>query len=218
MSPKAESATANDIRATARTTHWGAAPFALLVHDVPLRRSKRRRRLDDVEIGRLFGLPAHPLMVHAVVVLVPLCSLGVAVSALWPAAGRCLVWVLLGLTTITAAMVPLAAESREAFEEMVKENGLVERHAQLGDDYLPYALALLVGAVAVAGLQWIEGSRARQERSHGGDWEDVSGRRRTPRWLVIVVAVVALVGCAAATVQIVRVGHHSGAAAVWSGI
>ena len=28
---------------------------------------------------------------------------------------------------------------------MVKENGLVERHAQLGDDYLPYALALLGG-------------------------------------------------------------------------
>jgi hypothetical protein len=35
-----------------------------------------------MEIGRLFGLPAHPLIVHAVVVLVPLCALGVAVSAL----------------------------------------------------------------------------------------------------------------------------------------
>jgi hypothetical protein len=33
-----------------------------------------------MEIGRLFGLPAHPLIVHAVVVLVPLCALGVAVT------------------------------------------------------------------------------------------------------------------------------------------
>jgi hypothetical protein len=187
------------------------------VHDAPIKRSKRRRRLDNVEIGRLFGLPAHPLIVHAVVVLVPLCSLGVAVSALWSAARWRLAWVLPGLTIVTVAMVPLATGSGEVLEEMVKENGLVERHAQLGDDYLPYAFALLVGAVAVAGLQWIEGSRARQERSHSGDSGDVSSRRRAPRWLVIVVAVVALVGSAAATVQMVRVGH-SGAAAVWSGI
>jgi hypothetical protein len=49
-----------------------------------------------MEIGGLFGLPAHPLIVHAVVVLVPLCSLGVAVSILWPAARWRLAWVLLG--------------------------------------------------------------------------------------------------------------------------
>jgi hypothetical protein len=162
-------------------------------------------------------LPAHPLIVHAVVVLVPLCSLGVAVSALWPAARWRLAWVLLGLTIITAAMVPLATGSGEALEGMVKENGLVERHAALGDEYLPYAFALLVGAVAVAGLQWVEGSGARQGRSHAGDSGDGSvRRRRAPRWLVIVVAVVALLGSMAATVQMVRVGH-SGASAVWSG-
>jgi len=97
-----------------------------------------------------------------------------------------LTWVLLGLTVVTVAMVPLATGSGEVLEEMVKENGLVERHAGLGDDYRPYAFALLVGAVAVAGLQWIEGSRARQERAYGGDSGDVSSRRRAPRWLVIV--------------------------------
>jgi hypothetical protein len=104
-------------------------------------------------------LPAHPLLVHAVVVLVPLCSLGVAVGALWPAARWRLAWVLLGLTIVTVAMVPLATGSGEVLEEMVKENGLVERHAELGDGYLPYAFALLIGAFAVAGLQWIEGGR-----------------------------------------------------------
>src|SRR5215217_4392050 len=114
-----------------------------------------------MEIGRLFGLPAHPLVVHAVVVLVPLCSFGVAMSAIWPAARWRLAWVLLGLTIITVAMVPLATGSGEVLEEMVRENGLVERHAELGDDYLPYAFALLGGAVAVAGLQWIEGNGLR---------------------------------------------------------
>jgi hypothetical protein len=164
-----------------------------------------------MEIGRLFGLPAHPLIVHAVVVLVPLCALGVAVSALWPAARWRLAWVVLGLTIVSVALVPFATGSGEVFEEMVKESGLVERHAELGDDYLPYAFGLLVGAVAVAGLQWIEGSRA------GGQGGSHAPRRRAPRWLVIVVVVVALVSSSAATYQMVLVGH-SGAAATWSGV
>ena len=83
--------------------------------------------------------------------------------------------------TITVAMVLLATGSGEVLEEMVKENGLVQR------------------------------------RSQAGDSGDGSVRRRAPRWLVIVVAVVALAGSTAATVQLVRMGH-SGAAAVWSGI
>jgi hypothetical protein len=87
------------------------------------------------------------------------------------------------LTIVTVAMVPLATGSGEALEEMVKVNGLVERHAEIGDGYLPYALGLLIGAAAVAGLQWIEGRRARQGRSHAGDSGDASTRRRAPRWL-----------------------------------
>jgi hypothetical protein len=163
-----------------------------------------------MEIGRLFGLPAHPLLVHAVVVLVPLCALGVAVSALWPAARWRLAWVVLGLTIVSVALVPFATGSGEVLEEMVKENGLVERHAELGDDYLPYAFGLLVGAVGVAGLQWIEGGPAGQGGFH-------APRRHAPRWLVIVVIVVALVSSSAATYQMVLVGH-SGAAATWSGV
>jgi len=118
--------------------------------------------MNDMEIGRLFGLPAHPLLVHAVVVLVTLSALGVAVSALWPADRWRLAWVVLGLTVVSVALVSVVSGSGEVLEEMVKESGLVERHAELGDDYLPYALALLVGAFAVAGLQWIEGGRAGQ--------------------------------------------------------
>ncbi len=34
---------------------------------------------------KIFGLPAHPLVVHATVVLVPLAALLVAAAALWPA-------------------------------------------------------------------------------------------------------------------------------------
>jgi hypothetical protein len=74
-----------------------------------------------MEIGRLFGLPAHHLIVHAVVVLVPLCAFGVAVSSLWPAARWRLAWVLLGLTVVSVALVPFATGSGEVLKEMVKE-------------------------------------------------------------------------------------------------
>ena len=85
------------------------------------------------------------------------------------------------------------------------------RGRRLGAIMCPgYAFALLAGTVAVAGLQWIEGGGAGQGRSR-------APRRRAPRWLVIVVAVVALLTSTAATVQMVRVGH-SGAAATWSGV
>jgi len=37
-------------------------------------------------LDSLFGLPAHPLLVHGAVVLVPLAALGTIVIAFWPAA------------------------------------------------------------------------------------------------------------------------------------
>ncbi len=37
-------------------------------------------------MDELFGLPAHPLLVHAAVVLVPLAAIGVVLIAFWPAA------------------------------------------------------------------------------------------------------------------------------------
>ncbi len=88
-------------------------------------------------INELFGLPAHPLVVHAAVVLLPIAAL---------------VTLFVALTATTA--VGLAQQSGEAFEERVDETELVEAHTEQGETVLPWAIGLTVTAAAVtaAGL------------------------------------------------------------------
>src|SRR3954470_16186087 len=84
-----------------------------------------------METGRIFGLPAHPLFVHALVVLVPLCAIGVVLCALWPAARRRLSLTVLVLSVFSAAMVPIVQASGEWFEDQVGRSALLERHRPL---------------------------------------------------------------------------------------
>ena len=162
-----------------------------------------------MEIDQILGLPAHPLLVHGVVTLIPLCAVGVALTALWPAARARLSLAVLVLTIFATALVPFVAESGEWLEERVGETELLERHAELGDAFLPFAVALLVGAVAVTALRFVE--------SRGGGAGNESGSRSAPRWLVVLVVVVALTTSAAAAYETYLVGH-SGAESVWSGV
>lgn len=166
-----------------------------------------------MEIGRIQGLPAHPLFVHAVVVLVPLCAIGVVLCALWPAARRRLSLTVLVLSVFTAAMVPIVQQSGEWLEGQVGRSTLLEAHTRLGDDFLPYALALVVGAAAVAVLRWIEARSEAKQEANGGGSDSVF--RRAPVWMVVVVVVLALTTSTLAGYQIYVVGD-SGSAAAWS--
>ncbi|MFF0232668.1 DUF2231 domain-containing protein [Micromonospora sp. NPDC005254] len=143
------------------------------------------------------GLPLHPLVVHAVVVLLPLAALGVAALAVRPSwRGRYGGLVVL-ITALATAAIPLATSSGESLEHRVGDPG---EHAELGDTLIWFALPLLVAAVA---LVWLH---RRDTRS--------SDFRRTPRALAVVVAVLAVVVAVANLVQVYRVGD-SGAKAVW---
>lgn len=57
------------------------------------------------------GLPAHVLVVHFVVVLVPLSALAVVVGAIWPSAARRMGVVLPLLALVTLASVPVATNA-----------------------------------------------------------------------------------------------------------
>lgn len=150
------------------------------------------------------GIPLHPLVVHAVVVLLPLAALlvfGAAVSA------RFRHWAALlppALATLALIAVPLATSTGESLEESVRETTLVEEHAELGEQVLPWAIGL---AVAAWVLWWL--ARRSQGRTRGGD-------ATYPTAVTFVVAVLALVAVAGAGYSVYRAGH-SGAAAVWSG-
>jgi hypothetical protein len=145
------------------------------------------------------GIPLHPLLVHAVVVLVPLAALLVLASALSTRFRR---WA--GLLTPVAATlalvsIPLATESGESLERRVPMTPLVEEHAELGD-----GLLVLVAALAVAA--WALWFLDRRARAAGETGRSV---------LMLVVIVLSVLAVAATVVQTVRIGH-SGAKATWS--
>ncbi len=150
------------------------------------------------------GLPVHPLVVHAVVVLLPLAALGVVALAVRPSwRGRFGVLVVL-IAALATAAVPLATSSGENLEHRVGDPG---RHAELGDTLILFALPLL--AVALT-LYWLH------RRSAAGTAEETTGTRRASgRGAVgVVVAVLAVVVATANLVQLYRIGD-SGAKAVW---
>jgi uncharacterized membrane protein len=102
-----------------------------------------------MEIGTILGLPAHPLLVHAAVVLTPLAATGLALCAIWPAARRRFGWPAAGLAVVTAAILPFVTGSGEALKERVAGSALVERHEDLGEQLLPWTAALALLGVAV---------------------------------------------------------------------
>jgi hypothetical protein len=147
----------------------------------------------------VFGLPTHAIVVHATVVLLPLAGLVVLLHAFWPAARRRLGIVTPLLAGVALVLVPLSTDSGESLEHMVGRSALVERHAQLADGMLPWAIGLFVVA---AGLWLLDRRRARPGSGAG------------PRWLPLVAGVLAVVTVAGTIQQVVRVGH-AGAEATW---
>ncbi|WP_319460526.1 DUF2231 domain-containing protein [Micromonospora sp. RTP1Z1] len=149
------------------------------------------------------GLPVHPLVVHAVVVLLPLAALGVVALAVRPSwRGRFGVLVVV-IAALAAAAIPLATDSGESLERRVGDPG---RHAELGDTLIWFALPLLVAAVA---LVWLH-RRAGRPADGGAE----TTRPVRPGTVGVVVAVLAVAVAAANLVQVYRVGD-SGAKAVW---
>ncbi|MGV9559086.1 DUF2231 domain-containing protein [Streptomyces sp. NPDC003522] len=160
----------------------------------------------SLSLSLVNGLPAHVLVVHFVIVLVPLSALAVVAGAAWPGAARRMGIALPVLALVTLASVPVATEAGEWLEEHVDGNPLVRRHAELGDGLLPWAAGLFLLATAV---WWTNRGPA---APGGGRIRSASARSAL---VVRAVAVVLSVGVAAgAVVDVYRIGD-SGAKAAW---
>jgi hypothetical protein len=152
---------------------------------------------------RLFGLPAHPLLVHVPVVLVPLAALG-AVAAL--ARGPWRTWLLpltAGLAAAAIVGVQLAMSSGEGLEEAGESGGLVERHSQLAEQTRPLVLVFCLLAIAAAVVH----------HRLGRDSEAPQRSNGLTRALVPLMAASVLFG-GLATTWVIRTGH-TGARSVW---
>ncbi|MEU1801590.1 DUF2231 domain-containing protein [Streptomyces sp. NPDC019937] len=151
------------------------------------------------------GLPAHVLLVHFVVVLVPLTALALVVCAVRPTAARRLGVVLPLLALVTLALVPLTTNAGEWLERHVDSNALVRRHTELGDGLLPWAGGLFVLAAVV----WWTARRA--AASGSGTPGSARGSGTAVR---VAAAVLSVLVAAGAVVDVYRIGD-SGAKAAW---
>lgn len=167
-----------------------------------------------------FGLPLHPLIVHATVVVVPLATLAVLLAGVWPRFRAWAGWLPLILAAGAVVLTPLSTQSGESLQRRVPSTALVRAHVALGDSLVPWVLLLGVAA-ALTTIVW------RRERvllvgpasdplgrlgDHVSGW---TGSGALPRWLVVVTAVLAVVSGIGSAQQVVRIGH-SGAQAAWS--
>ena len=92
------------------------------------------------------GIPIHPLVVHAVVVLIPIAAIGAIAIALKPAWRRPYGPLVVAAAVLAAVLCPVATSSGEALEKHVGDPG---EHADLGDQLIWFVLPLAIFTLAL---------------------------------------------------------------------
>lgn len=157
----------------------------------------------------LLGLPAHPLLVHAAVVFVPLLAIAAVAYAVAPLVRRWIAWAVVGLAAVAPLAAWFATESGEALRERLIGQGLrgealapIDRHQEFGDRTLWATIGL--GVLAVL-LVWLFAKRGGRPPVGGG---------RSALVLNVVLAVGVIILAGASAYYVYKTGD-SGARLVW---
>jgi uncharacterized membrane protein len=153
------------------------------------------------------GLPLHPLLVHASVVLIPLAALCTILTLVWPTARRRLGIVTPLLAFGALVMTLITVQAGEALAQIITPTQLSGAHVAIGETVVPWVLGLFL----VSAAQWVW-------FHYFGSGQKLASRistRRTRTILTAVLAVVVAVTVVGSVGSVVVVGD-SGARAVWS--
>lgn len=165
-------------------------------------------------MSTLNGLPAHILLVHAIVVLVPLASLLLVLSVARPTLRRRLAGPNAVLSVVVLALVPVTTSAGEWLQRRVESTDAVRQHVELGDTALYVAIPLAVVALVV----WWRGREAdaQDERPGGGGVATLTRTYLAPTSTAVtaVVVTLAILAAVAAVYDVYLIGD-SGAAATW---
>ncbi|MDI9914480.1 DUF2231 domain-containing protein [Rhodococcus sp. IEGM 1379] len=151
------------------------------------------------------GLPAHPILIHFVVVLVLISALLLMVAVCWPAARVRLGLAPTVVALVTLVLVPITTDAGEWLKEQLPPDPLIDVHAELGEQMLFWS----IGVFALAAIWWIIHSKRFTE------WRADHPSAQVWKVIVIAVAIVSVLVGAGSMVQVYRIGE-SGAKAVWS--
>jgi uncharacterized membrane protein len=165
------------------------------------------------------GLPLHPLVVHFVVVLLVIASLGALLTALWPAVRRRYGWLVFAASAVGTVLVPIAASSGEDLANRIGTNPLVLAHEELADLMIWWSLGLTIvlGALMVVHQRAARKATATVAVGSGGTEEVQSQPAKAPALAMIVLAVLTVGVAVGNGIHIYRVGD-AGSRAVWDGV
>jgi predicted membrane protein DUF2231 len=162
-------------------------------------------------MGTVNGLPAHILLVHAIVVLLPLAALLLVLTAVWPAARRRFAGPNAILSVVVVALVPVTTSAGEWLEHRVNETALLRDHTELGDTAIWVAIPVALLALVIWWRQ--------REATAPTDPAATSGSRTylAPLSITVarIVAALALVIAGFAVYDTYRIGD-SGSKAAWT--
>lgn len=161
-----------------------------------------------MEINNIGALPAHPLIVHIPVVLVPLATVGALLMLIRPSWRERFEIPTAVLAVVAAIATQLAIGSGEALEERVEESKLVKAHAGIAEQARPWVF--LFALVMVGVVVW---DIVQKRRAAGSEAAPETVRSRAAKVAVTLTAVGLILGIGS-SVQIYRTGH-SGAKATW---
>ena len=143
------------------------------------------------------GLPAHILLVHVVVIILPLTAAAAILGSIWPRAQRKFTFLTPLGALVGLISVPLTvAAGQSLVQALGGTTPALARHITLASRVLPLSIALfLVTAGQWAYLRFL----------------------RPRRWVTVAIAALVIVVAAATTAQVVLTGD-AGSRAVWQGV
>jgi hypothetical protein len=165
----------------------------------------------------ILGIPAHPLLVHAAVVFIPLQVAAALVYALVPFARRYIAWFVVGVAVVAPAAALFAKLSGDAFRARLVRNNAggdllvkIDEHMGFGTNALYASLTL---GVLMLLLVWVQSRRSRP-RDTDDNAEPAGGGSMV---LAVIVTIITVLAAGAAGYYVFRTGD-TGAHIVWSGM
>jgi hypothetical protein len=177
----------------------------------------------------VFGIPAHPLLVHAAVVFVPVQILTALGYAFVPFARRLIAWLVVALAVVAPLTAVLAKLSGDAFQKRLISRGTagppllakIAEHSGYGNRTLYFSIGLSVAMVLLMVVQVMRSGRpasAMAASTAAADTEKVDAKpAKGPIVLAAVLTILVLAVSVGTGYYVFKTGD-SGAHMVWTGM